>query len=443
MPSTTVSTKPIPFQTYPEVRDYLYALRNRGTTYGIDRMIRFVGELGHPEHRVPMIHIAGSNGKGSTAAILESIYRHAGYRTGLFTSPHLVHQGERVQVNRQILTHDAIVGHTNRLREVAERIAVRDPEMHPSFFEFMTAMAFERFVAEGVDIGVLETGLGGRLDATNVVLPEVSIITSISLDHCHILGDTLEIIAREKAGIIKPGRPVVLGHLPPTAEAVIREIAGERGSPVTSIRERFGEDIEADAYPRSALEGRYQRWNTATAVLTVELLAGKFPVSKDALREGLDKVFWAGRWERRRVEQGKLLILDASHNPEGSAMLAENLHSLEEETGKQPIFITGSLGEVRATALYPVVARYAREIHLVQPRQPRASTYEILEAAIPKAFPGPVHRSTVADLFPFPGVCSVGEPEDVIVCTGSIYLLGEILEALDHPSPVAEETLQD
>ncbi len=431
------------FSQYSDAKDYLYALKARGTTYGIERMEHFADALGHPERRVPMVHVAGTNGKGSTAAILESIFRHAGYRTGLFTSPHLVHLGERIQVNREHLSPDAIAAYASRLRVVAEAVDAGRPGMHPSFFEFMTAMGFERFATDGVEIAMIETGLGGRLDATNVLLPEVSIITSISLDHCDVLGDTLEKIAREKAGIVKPGRPVVLGRLPAGAEAEIRAIAGERNAPVFSIRERFGSDASSSSYPQCGLDGTYQRWNAATATLAVEVLSDRFPVTGEALRDGLARVQWSGRWERRRIDQGKLLVLDASHNPEGVTMLAANLERLVAETKKRPIFVTGTLGERRANALYPVVAQYAREIHLLQPNQRRASPFEVLEAAIPADFAGPVLRSRVRELFPCPGVCALGEPDDLIVVTGSIYLIGEILEALEYPAPVAEETLQD
>ena len=215
-------------QTYEAVRSYLYGLRHRGSLYGVDRMREFIRHLGHPEKAYPVVHVAGTNGKGSTCAMLESIFRQAGLKTGLFTSPHLVHQGERVQVNRQILTREEVMEYTRRLKPIAEAIEKEHTDHHPSFFEFMTGMAFLRFAEEQVDIGIFETGLGGRLDATNVLNPEVSVITSISLDHTDILGDTLEAIAAEKAGIIKPGKPVIMGLLPLEAEKVIETVAKER-----------------------------------------------------------------------------------------------------------------------------------------------------------------------------------------------------------------------
>ena len=190
-------------QNYGRIRDYLYSLKHKGSKYGIDRMRLFAEQLGQPQLKFPCIHVAGTNGKGSTCSMLEAIYRANGYKTGLYSSPHLIRQGERVQVNREILDEADIVAYTERLRPIADALGAADADDHPSFFEFMTAMAFLRFAEAEVDIALIETGLGGRLDATNVVDPELSIITSISLDHVEQLGDTLTAIASEKAGIIK------------------------------------------------------------------------------------------------------------------------------------------------------------------------------------------------------------------------------------------------
>jgi len=197
------------FPDYAAVQDYLFSLKARGIKFGIDRMRMMVEALGHPERAVPTIHLSGTNGKGSTSAMLDAILHAAGWRTGLYTSPHLVRLGERVQVNRALLTEAELAAFTRELRPIAEEISRDHPDDHPSFFEFMTAMAFLQFQRQHCDVGIIEVGMGGRLDATNVVLPEVAAITSISLDHCEMLGDSVEKIATEKAGIIKAGRPVV------------------------------------------------------------------------------------------------------------------------------------------------------------------------------------------------------------------------------------------
>ncbi|HEY1111082.1 MAG TPA: Mur ligase family protein, partial [Opitutaceae bacterium] len=205
---------PAGINDYPAVAEYLYALKARGGKFGIDRMTALARALGHPERQVPCVHVAGTNGKGSVSAMLEAILHAAGWRTGLYTSPHLVKLGERVQVDRRILTEQEIVDYVGELGPIAERLAAVDPDDHPSFFEFMTGMAFLQFARRKCDISVIEVGLGGRLDATNIVQPEVSVITSIGLDHCEFLGNELSQIASEKAGIIKSTAPVVIGRMP-------------------------------------------------------------------------------------------------------------------------------------------------------------------------------------------------------------------------------------
>lgn len=425
---------------YASVTDYLYALKAGGVKFGIDRMRRLAEALGHPERSYPVIHVAGTNGKGSVSAMLEAILRAAGRRTGLYTSPHLVRLGERVQVDRRALTEGEIGAFVAELRPVAEKLAADGPDEHPSFFEFMTAMAFLQFQRRKVDVAVVEVGMGGRLDATNVVQPEVAVITSIGLDHCEQLGDTLEKIAAEKAGIVKPGRPVVIGRMPPEAETTIRTIAAERAAPVHAVREAYGDTIER--YPVTNLECEYQRWNAATATLAAGLLPAAWKIGPEIVTAGLRAVNWPGRWQRLRVG-GKRVILDASHNPEGAQMLDASLRRLVAETGRAPVIVAGVLGEFRARALLEVVARHAREIYLTPPHQQRASSYDELEAALPTGARARARRATLAEVFPAPGVCAVGAPGDTVVITGSIYLLGEVLARIEPERGAEEARLQD
>lgn len=427
--------------TYAETQKYLYGLKHQGTKYGIDRIRIFAEALNHPERGYPVIHVAGTNGKGSVCAMLEAIYRESGLKTGLFSSPHLVYLGERIQVNRQPLPPEQITEYVNRLRPVAEKLGEKDIADHPSFFEFMTGIAFLHFLDSDVDIAIIETGLGGRLDSTNVVDPEISVITSISLDHQQQLGETIEKIATEKAGIIKPGKPVVIGWLPEAAENVIRRVAAEKGCVVHSVKDVFGEDISK--YPKPSLEGDFQRINAATAMLTVAVLQDAFPVLQPSIVSALVKVEWAGRWQRIYLDRGRLLILDATHNEEGARMLAGNLQHLFKETGKKPIIITGTLGRERAEALMAVVCEYASELVLLVPDQPRACTIEELREVIPKSFKKPVLIGDLDELFPASGVCSEGEDDDVIVVTGSIYMIGEICERLFANKMAGEGMLQD
>ncbi len=431
----------VPLAGYAAIQDYLFGLKTAGVKFGVDRMRILTGRIGHPERAVPCVHVAGTNGKGSVSAMLESILRTSGQKTGLYTSPHLVRLGERVQVNRAILSEEEISAYVAELRPVADRIASEGGiDDRPTFFEFMTAMAFLQFARRTCDISVIEVGLGGRLDATNIVEPEVSVITSIGVDHCDMLGDTLEAIAGEKAGIIKPGRPVVIGRMPPEAESTIRGVAAAKRAPVISVRDEYGEDITR--YPQPNLEGDYQKWNAATATLAARLLSPKFRVTEGSIGAGLGTVDWPGRWQRTELG-GRLAILDSSHNPEGASVLDTNLTRLGLETGRAPVAIVGALGAMRAGPLLEVLCRHCSELYLVVPHQARASSHAELEALVPGSFSGRVTRSTVEELFPSPLVCTAGRRDDVIVVTGSIYLLGEVLSRLEPQRGPGEGRLQD
>jgi dihydrofolate synthase / folylpolyglutamate synthase len=429
-----------PLGDYAAVTEYLYALKAGGLKFGIDRMQRLSAALNHPERHYPVMHVAGTNGKGSVSAMIESILRAGGLRTGLYTSPHLVKLGERVQVNRELLSEREIVAYANELRPVAEEAARFAADEHATFFEFMTAMAFLQFQRRKVEVAVIETGMGGRLDATNVVQPEVSVITSIGLDHIAELGGSIDLIAREKAGIIKPGRPVVIGRMPAVAEAVIREVAATRGSPVVSVQEAYGEALTG--YPLTNLEGDYQRWNAATATLAVRQLPASLRPSDEVISQALQSVDWPGRWQRLTVG-GRRLILDASHNPEGAVMLEKNLVDLVATTGRQPYMVAGVLGEFRARALLEVLLRHAQAVSLVTPHQSRATTFDEMLALIPPDRHALVREDSLERIFPDANTCTLGEPGDTVVITGSIYLLGEVLERIEPRRGAREDKLQD
>ncbi|MDA0347391.1 MAG: bifunctional folylpolyglutamate synthase/dihydrofolate synthase [Verrucomicrobia bacterium] len=426
---------------FSQTRDYLFSLRNKGSTFGIDRMATFIEALGRPDKAYPIIHIAGTNGKGSTAAMLEKIFRSAGYKTGLFTSPHLVFLGERIQVNRTSITPETITSLIGDLDIHAKAIAGEGEENHPTFFEFMAAMAMVHFKNEAVDIAIIETGLGGRLDATNVVDPLISVITSIGLDHTEILGDTIEKIAGEKAGIIKQNKPVVIGRVPDSAADVLINVAAEKNASVISVRQKFGDEVEA--YPLTNLFGTFQRWNAATAITTCEYLEKSFPGLLEISNSALEQVDWPGRWQRMILPCGRTVILDATHNSEGAQFLEENLGTLERELGQKPWIVVGTLGDLRAQYLIPAVARYARALYFLEPKQPRAATFEDLQKYIPERSKCPSENAFIEQLFPDKETCSIGQPGDTIVVTGSIYLLGEVLERLTGQQKEIGAALQD
>jgi dihydrofolate synthase/folylpolyglutamate synthase len=439
-PSPAAAALPATFADYTSVQDYLFGLKTKGVKFGIDRMRVLAEALGHPELAVSTIHITGTNGKGSTAAMLDAIFREAGWHRGLYTSPHLVRLGERVQVDRRLLSEEELIAFTNELRPTAEKLAPLGADMHPTFFEFMTAMAFLQFARKGCDVSIIEVGMGGMYDATNVVLPELAVITSVSLDHCEMLGDTIEKIARTKAGIIKRGRPVVIGRLPENAERVVREVARSLDAPVISVREEFGDDISR--YPATCLEGDHQRWNAATATLVARTMSPRWKLDPSIVSQGLQNVTWPGRWQRGQVGERRV-VFDASHNTEGAEVLDLALSRLLAETGQAPIVVVAALGAARARPLLSTICRYAKEVHLIVPKQARACTHEELEALVPSTYSGSVLRGTVEAIFPGPDLCTLGTPSDVIVVTGSIYLLGEVLSRLEPERGKGEGRLQD
>ena len=423
---------------YPAVQEYLFGLKAKGVKFGIDRMRNLSAAIGGPERSLPIIHIAGTNGKGSTAAMVESILRMSGRRVGLYTSPHLVRLGERVQVDRVDLTDDEIVAYTQELLPIAKKLARLGPDEHPSFFEFMTAMAFWQFSRKNCDVGIAEVGLGGELDATNIVNPAVTAITSIGLDHCDILGDSLTQIAQAKAGIIKPDTPVVIGRLPPEAEDVIRNRAAELKSRVLAVEERFGSDLSG--YPISGMEGDCQRINAATASLIVETFDPA--IDSAAVSRGLTHASWPARWDTIEIK-GRKLILDSSHNPEGAVELSTNIKRLAVASARKPIVVVGALGASRAGPLLAAASFHARELHIVVPAQARSCNHQELRDLIPTSFSGLIHDSFVEDLFGNEGIEKWSSKGDEIVVTGSIYLAGEVLSFLRRTPAQLESHLQD
>ena len=431
--------------TLHEKLEFLCALRNHGSKFGIDRMRLLAESVGTPQNAFPTIHLAGTNGKGSTSAMLECILREHGLRTGLYTSPHLLKLGERIQVNRSLLSDEEICEEAEILYTAARQFGSPGDEDFPSFFELMTTMAFRHFARERCDVAVVETGLGGRLDATNILSPIVSIITSVGLDHTEFLGNTIEEIAREKAGIIKPNTPVVLGLLPGRAEREIRKIALERSAEIFSVREIFLQTKPARlAFPETNLYGEHQRGNAAAALLAAKIF---FEKSGKQLDESLSfnalkNVNWRARWEKITLSDGRTLILDVAHNAEGAEAIDKSLTCLCSETGTRPQIITGVLGMERARSLLHVFSKHASAIHFVRPAQERACTFEELRPCIPEKFCGEITETDIRTLFPEKNSCSLKTPNnEPILVAGSCYLAGEVLAALSGEH--SESNFQD
>ena len=402
---------------------WLTNLRAGGSRLGIERMRALMDQVQHPELTTPCIHVAGTNGKGSTCAMLEAIQRKAGGRsTGLYTSPHLIHLGERIQHNRQPLPEKSIIEYAEVLRSSVTAIHRETPDLAPTFFELMTCMAFQAFAQWKVDVAILETGLGGRLDATNVCKPLVTVITSIGLDHEEYLGNSIEAIAAEKAGILKEGVPCVLGELPLEAETVIRRRAHELGVKVYTVGERFGENL-----PTTNLEGRHQAVNAGCALLACEIISQELPFDPVLAKQALQSVEWNARWQRVHLSDGRTLIIDASHNEEGVRSLEPLLAKLH-----SPTVIVGATGLARALPLLACVARHAGVLHLVEVANERALSPAQLAGLLPP-LKIPVHHSQISELFPAKGQCSV--QGDTVLVVGSLYLAGEVLARLSGETP--------
>lgn len=325
-------------RAYQPALRYLYGLQGRGIKFGLRTTRILLAVLDHPERAYPVIHVAGTNGKGSTACMLASVAREAGVRTGLYTSPHLVRFTERIRVDGRAIPERKVVRYLRLLFPTIEKTRA-------TFFEAVTAIAFRHFADEGVGLAVIETGLGGRLDATNVVTPLVSVITSIGLDHQQYLGGTLRAIAREKAGIIKPGVPCVTGAAQPEVLAVFRRVARRRKAPlvrssaVVSLRTIAGRPGRRRLVGRALgriivapdLAGPYQDRNLRTAAAVCGILMRRRPrllrgPGLSALRRGFSRVVW-NTGLRGRFEVRGRTIFDVAHNPDGTRALVEGLQA--------------------------------------------------------------------------------------------------------------------
>ncbi len=399
---------------------WLMNLRNAGSSLGLERMCELSVRLGNPEHAAPCIHIAGTNGKGSTAAMIEAIQRACGRTTGLYTSPHLIEIGERIQVNRRQMSTGRLLQAAEEIRPHYEALAAKGTEMTPTFFEVITAVAFSEFKSARVDVVVLETGLGGRLDSTNICQPLVTVITSIGLDHQDFLGDTIEAIAGEKAGIIKSGVPCVISRVPAAAEAVLVAQAKKVGAPVYFVRDRFKSGL-----PETSLAGEHQRWNAGAAWLACELATG-LSFDEVKAKAALMTVNWGGRWQKLKLKDGRDFIIDGSHNEEGVRATESLLSQLN-----KPTVVVGALGAERARALLAVVAKHAGEIILVAPAHERACSIAEMKTLVPADYRGSVRSSSVVALFPAAMECSVAGQ---VVVMGSLYLVGEVLARYEGKS---------
>ncbi len=432
------------FMNYAECLQALTDLGQelRGIRFDLDGIQGILASLGNPHLQYPTAIVAGTNGKGSTSAILASILECAGYRTGLYTSPHLIRVNERVRVNGQEISDADFASSLTEVWQAVDRLLERKSlSRRPSFFEFLTATAFLHFARVPVDFAVLEVGMGGRLDATNVTEPLVTVITNIDLDHQEFLGETHAAIAAEKAGVIKPGRAVVSACEHPSAAEVIRHRSAELGAPLLEIssfaqvsnvrnldgRCAFDLTLNGSRFPGLALglPGRFQVQNAvAAATAAWRLTQEGLKIPREAVGEGLRQASWPGRLEV--ILDSPLVVLDGAHNPAAAREVAA--YTKEQWAKQRWRLVYASMRDKAIGEISEILFPLFEEIYLTRPEQARAAApEEILDAARyrPKRIilqPDPVRALEAA--------CRESAPDDVVVVTGSLFLVGAIKKAL-------------
>jgi dihydrofolate synthase / folylpolyglutamate synthase len=408
----------------------LFSLHSFGIKLGLDNIKNFLSQIGNPYKDLKTFHIAGSNGKGSTSSFLASILMEYNYKVGLYTSPHFVRFNERIKINGEEIPDEYISSFMNKYDPLID-------ELQLTFFEVTTAMAFEYFKANKVDYAVIETGLGGRLDATNVITPMASIITSISLEHTKILGNSIEEIAAEKGGIIKKGIPVFIGKLPPKALDVIEKKCLKTGSELFKIIEYINEkkhsfelytdELELDVWTMP-LKGGYQKYNAALAGLVITKIFDESDsnIIERGIKDVIKNTGIQGRYEFYNINPD--IIFDSAHNPEGiKNFLSEFAKDRAKYSRKAVLF--GAMRDKAVEDMLAMLWEYFDEIHITTINYERASTIDELKTIADKmglnVF---VEENPVEYITGF----EKKEVKSVLVVLGSMYILGEIKTQLGH-----------
>ncbi len=407
--------------------------------FGLENITTLAAALGNPHRAAPCVHIAGTNGKGSTAAMLESILRGSGLRTGLYTSPHLVRINERIRICNEDIADEEFAAAWTRVQGTIESLlAAGKLAAHPTYFECITAMAFVAFASRGVNFAVYETGLGGRLDATNVVQPEAAVITSIDFDHEDYLGHSIEEIAGEKAGIIKAGAPVVSSAARPQARQVIARRCRELNVDLVEIDEAWRLEnwsVDGGIYRATAvavesgeklaieppLAGRFQIRNALTAATAARLLARRgFAISDVMIESGIRSAHWPGRLER--LQDRPAVYIDGTHNPAGARELLQFWE--DNFAGRRILLVYGAMRDKAVDEIAGLLFPRADLVVLTEPRQPRAISAPLLaEMTAHLARNSMVVRDPMAAL---ERAIELAGPADAVFATGSLYLVGDL-----------------
>ena len=417
------------------------------STFHLERISRLLERLGNPHLAVPTIHVAGTKGKGSTAAMIASILSAAGHRVGLYTSPSLHTVTERVRVGMEPIGQEDFAGLVERMWPEVEWVGEHGGYGPLMYFEFLTTLAFQHFSEINADFQVIEVGLGGRLDATNVVHPAVSVITSISLDHTGVLGDTIPQIASEKAGIIKDGVPVVVAPQDEAALDTIRRIAVERGSPMVDVErslswQPYHSDLNGQSFTVRGLRdtykvslpliGEYQQENAATAIAAAEtLMDAGHPLTKGDILDGLRNARWPGRFQVLRGD-GPRVIVDGAHNPYSMGRFVEAF--TRHVDYEHPFVVFGAVSGHSALGMLEELAALNPTVIAVQSRHPKAaSVEEIAEAAQAAGVSAVMEHGGVATATR--RALALAANGDAVVGTGSLSVVGEMIEELEGVKP--------
>jgi dihydrofolate synthase/folylpolyglutamate synthase len=459
-------------KNYNETVNFLYGLQRHGIKLGLENPRRLMNVLGEPQKSFRSVHIAGTNGKGSTATIIASILKRTGVKVGLYTSPHLVSFTERIRVNNKEIAEHEVIELTNEIRNVIQNspslTSIRvdsdlppQTEFNPTFFEFVTAMAFLYFKRKKVNWAVVEVGMGGRLDATNVLLPDVSIITNIGLDHNEFLGGGFLDIAFEKAGIIKPTIPVATATTHPEALRVLEKTAKDHGSEIHIYNKDFKSTLvfmddkrivfdyrgtnlsmaHANSYREYnnlslPIPGKHQLYNVSLAIRVCEILTQRgLSISGDVINNGLLNLNFEGRFER--VSQTPLIIIDSAHNPEAARALSDTVKEIF--PAKKVILIVGIMKDKDIKGILEPLMQISDAVILTRPKGERAASTEKLKENIKtNIMPGSISTTnTVAEAIEF--AKTLWQEDNIILVTGSFYTTGEVKELLGHTTGVLSQ----
>lgn len=424
---------------FDQAISYLQNLTKFGMNFGLGRITELLNRLDNPQETLRIIHIGGTNGKGSTSAILNSVLQAGGYRVGVFTSPHLHSYTERYRINGREIEHQVIAGLIAEVRPHLENMVAEGFE-HPTEFEVSTALAFMYFAREQVDFLMLEVGLGGAIDSTNVVTPLISVITNIGMDHMDYLGNSIAEIARVKAGIIKSGVPVVTAAERQEALEVIREAAREKGAALVQVggqvrwevKSTSMEGLSMDWWGRTQslsgliipLLGRHQAVNAATALAVVEALGelGSLSLNERQIREGLAATRWPARLEI--VQRAPLVVIDGAHNLDGAKTLRQALQEFFRY--QDLILVIGMLGDKEREKVVAELAPLAKAVVVTKPNSPRAGDWQNLAVEVRKYVSQVYLIENISEAVNN-GIALAG-PLDLVCITGSLYMVAEARE---------------